>query len=155
MTSKEKIKYYIIKDLDTGLYYRGKGQNRWGKYYNQASIFRNLAQAHNSVEELKRYYKSNAVAIEIEINEQTNTSFEECIKEWEENYGVLQNDEYYLEVIDEWNVRILIDKKTKRYQCYSVSDDIRRLETPMFVEIDAHHLLSKTIKALENNNETK
>ena len=73
----------------------------------------------------------------------------ECIKEWEENYGVLQNDEYYLEVIDEWNVRILIDKKTKRYQCYSVSDDIRRLETPMLVEIDAHNLLSKTIKALE------
>ena len=73
----------------------------------------------------------------------------ECIKEWEENYGVLQNDEYYLEVIDEWNVRILIDKKTKRYQCYSVSDDIRRLETSMLVEIDAHNLIHKTLKALE------
>ena len=89
------------------------------------------------------------------IDQQSNPTLSECIKEWEENYGVLQNDEYYLEVIDEWNVRILIDKKTKRYQCYSVSDDIRRLETPMFVEIDAHHLLSKTLKALENNNETK
>lgn len=32
--------YYVIKDKNTGLYFRGKGVNRWGKYYNQASIYR-------------------------------------------------------------------------------------------------------------------
>lgn len=67
------MKYYIIKDLNTGLYYRGKGQNRWGKYYNQASIFRNLAQANNSAEYLKLYDKSNAVVVEISIVEGKET----------------------------------------------------------------------------------
>ena len=33
-------KYYVIKDKNTGLYFRGKGVNRWGKYFNQASIYR-------------------------------------------------------------------------------------------------------------------
>jgi hypothetical protein len=32
--------HYVIKNPDTGLYFRGKGTNRWGKYFNQASIYR-------------------------------------------------------------------------------------------------------------------
>ena len=28
----QEIKYWVIKNPDTGLYYRGKGDNRRGKY---------------------------------------------------------------------------------------------------------------------------
>ena len=43
--------YYIIRDKNTGLYFRGKGVNRWGKYYNQASIYRLRANAENTIKE--------------------------------------------------------------------------------------------------------
>jgi hypothetical protein len=41
--------YYVIKDKNTGLYFRGKGVNRWGKYFNQASIYRMKAKAEENV----------------------------------------------------------------------------------------------------------
>ncbi len=47
------MEYYVIKNKITGEYYRGKGVNKWGKYYNQASIFRVKRIAEGSVEELK------------------------------------------------------------------------------------------------------
>lgn len=43
--------YYVIRDKNTGLYFRGKGVNRWGKYYNQASIYRLKANAENTIKE--------------------------------------------------------------------------------------------------------
>lgn len=46
--------YFIIKNKVTGDYYRGKGVNKWGKFYNQASIFRVRRMAEGSLEELKR-----------------------------------------------------------------------------------------------------
>ena len=148
MTNREKIKYYIIKDLDTGLYYRGKGQNRWGKYYNQASIFRNLAQAHNSVEELKRYYKSNAVAIEIEINEQTNTSFEECIKEWKKRGYLcfLSKEPKLLDIsnLEEYSV-IKIGLENKHY----IKVDSVLYSSFIPITFEEHNLIHKTLKALE------
>jgi hypothetical protein len=49
--------YYIIKDKNTGNYYRGKGVNRWGKFYNQASIFRILGQATESLAHVKNTRK--------------------------------------------------------------------------------------------------
>lgn len=51
------MQYYIIKDKNTGNYYRGKGVNRWGKFYNQASIFRILGQAAESLEHVKNTRK--------------------------------------------------------------------------------------------------
>lgn len=48
------MQYYVIKDRKTGNYYRGKGVNRWGKYFNQASIFRVEGQAEDSLEHIKR-----------------------------------------------------------------------------------------------------
>ena len=51
------MQYYIIKDKNTGNYYRGKGVNRWGKFYNQASIFRILGQAIESLEHIKNTRK--------------------------------------------------------------------------------------------------
>lgn len=46
--------YYVIKNIATGEYYRGKGVNKWGKYYNQASIYRIKGSAEFSLKELRR-----------------------------------------------------------------------------------------------------
>lgn len=45
--------YYVIKNKTTGEYYRGKGENKWGKYYNQASIYRVKGSARSSLEDLQ------------------------------------------------------------------------------------------------------
>jgi hypothetical protein len=57
------MEYYVIKNKTTGEYYRGKGVNRWGKYYNQASIFRIKKIAEESLEELQR--RGNDVEIKV------------------------------------------------------------------------------------------
>lgn len=44
--------YYVLRDVNTGLYWRGKGENRWGKYFNQVSIYRSRGQAENTVKDL-------------------------------------------------------------------------------------------------------
>lgn len=48
------MEYFVIKDKTTGNYFRGKGVNRWGKFLNQASIYRVLGQAKDSLEHIKR-----------------------------------------------------------------------------------------------------
>ena len=48
------MEYFVVKDSKTGLYFRGKGVNKWGKYFNQASIYRIKAMAENAVEEENR-----------------------------------------------------------------------------------------------------
>ena len=48
---QSKTEYYVVRDKNTGLYFRGKGVNRWGKYYNQASIYRLRANAENTIRE--------------------------------------------------------------------------------------------------------
>lgn len=63
------IQYYIIKNPDTGLYYRGRGVNRWGKYMNQASIFRVRGMAEESCECINR--SERAVIVPIKIIEET------------------------------------------------------------------------------------
>ena len=42
-------KYYVIRNKETGFYFRGKGANRWGKYHNQASVYRMKAHAENTL----------------------------------------------------------------------------------------------------------
>lgn len=32
--------YYVLRNTETGMYFRGKGTNRWGKHFNQATIYR-------------------------------------------------------------------------------------------------------------------
>ena len=146
MTSKEKLKYYIIKDLDTGLYYRGKGQNRWGKYYNQASIFRNLVQANNSVEQLKIYDKSNAVAIENEITELTQKpTLDECIKEWKEKgYAILNRKPELTIESKHYDLCIRICKANLIYEISNYYED-----KPACILPELHYLITKTLKALE------
>ena len=69
---EKEIQYYIIKNPDTGLYYRGKGVNRWGKYLNQASIFRIKGQVVDSCEQINRCHRDGerAVIVPIKIIEE-------------------------------------------------------------------------------------
>jgi hypothetical protein len=63
----QEIKYWVIKNPDTGLYYRGKGENRWGKYYNQASIFRIRGQVEDSCKWINRCHRDGERAVIVEI----------------------------------------------------------------------------------------
>ena len=71
------IQYYIIKNPDTGLYYRGRGTNRWGKYMNQASIFRVRGQVEESCDWINRCHRDGerAVIVPIKIIEQEPETF--------------------------------------------------------------------------------
>ena len=65
------MQYYVIKDKNTGLYFRGKGVNRWGKYLNQASIYRIRGMAEHTLEELS-WRKEQGIIVPIEIIEMEN-----------------------------------------------------------------------------------
>lgn len=71
-----EIQYYVIKNPDTGLYFRGKGVNRWGQYYNQASIYRVKGTAEFSCREINQYKRpgERAVVVPIRIIEETEVS---------------------------------------------------------------------------------
>lgn len=62
--------YYVVRDKNTGLYFRGKGVNRWGKYYNQASIYRIKANAENTIKEVS-WRGEQAEVVPIQIFENT------------------------------------------------------------------------------------
>ena len=51
------VKYFVVKDLNTDLYFLGNGVNKWGRYFNQASIYRIKGAAHSSIKylETRRY----------------------------------------------------------------------------------------------------
>jgi hypothetical protein len=65
------MEYFVVKNKNTGLYFRGKGVNKWGKYCNQASIYRIKAMAENAVEEENRR-GANCVVVPIEIREKVS-----------------------------------------------------------------------------------
>lgn len=62
------MQYYVIKDKNTGLYFRGKGVNRWGKHLNQASIYRVKRMAEQTIEELS-WRGEQGVIVHIKIIE--------------------------------------------------------------------------------------
>ena len=62
--------YYVIRDKNTGLYFRGKGVNRWGKHYNQASIYRVRGMAEHTVKEVS-WRGEQAEIVPIQIIENT------------------------------------------------------------------------------------
>ena len=53
-TEKRLIDYYVVRSKSTGFYFRGKGANRWGEGFNQASIYRIFANAENTANWLTR-----------------------------------------------------------------------------------------------------
>jgi hypothetical protein len=77
--------YYVIKNKTTGEYYRGKGVNKWGKYFNQASIFRVKGTVMSSWEELSRR-GDDVEIVPIQIVETTNKVAEVCHGEWNRKY---------------------------------------------------------------------
>lgn len=58
--------YYVLRNTDTGMYFRGKGVNRWGKYFNQATIYRIKGTALSSMRDIAlRGEKAELVKIRI------------------------------------------------------------------------------------------
>jgi hypothetical protein len=63
------MNYYVVKDLNTGLYFRGKGVNKWGKYFNQASIYRLKKNAEDSANWENLCRGANCIVVPIQIIE--------------------------------------------------------------------------------------
>ena len=58
--------YYVLRNMETGMYFRGKGANRWGKHFNQATIYRVKGTAEHSIKEVAwRGEKAELVRIKI------------------------------------------------------------------------------------------
>lgn len=64
----DATKYYAIRNKVDGMYFRGKGVNRWGKYFNQAAIYRVKGAAMSSLKDILVRRKPNEAPEVIEIN---------------------------------------------------------------------------------------
>ena len=62
-------KYYVIKNKSNGYYFRGKGSNAWGKYYNQSSIYRIKGMAEHICKEISYHKDIPLEVVEIQIKE--------------------------------------------------------------------------------------
>lgn len=96
--------YYVVKDLNTNLYFRGKGVNKWGKYFNQASIYRLKAMAENAVTEENRR-GANCVVIPIQIIETSEPVKEVKYGSWTDHYqsGITVESGVVSTCCDMWN----------------------------------------------------
>ena len=62
--------YYVLRNTETGMYFRGKGVNRWGKHFNQATIYRVKGTAKATIKEVAwRGEKAELVRIKILVVE--------------------------------------------------------------------------------------
>lgn len=60
--------YYVLRNTETGMYFRGKGVNRWGKHFNQATIYRGKGTAEHSIKEVA-WHGEKAELVRIKIFE--------------------------------------------------------------------------------------
>lgn len=60
--------YYVLRNTETGMYFRGKGVNRWGKHFNQATIYRVKGTAEHSIKEVA-WHGETAELVRIKIVE--------------------------------------------------------------------------------------
>lgn len=60
--------YYVLRNTKTGMYFRGKGVNRWGKHFNQATIYRVKGTAEHSIKEVA-WHGEKAELVRIKIVE--------------------------------------------------------------------------------------
>lgn len=60
--------YYVLRNTETGMYFRGKGVNRWGKHFNQATIYRVKGTAEHSIKEVA-WHGEKAKLVRIKIVE--------------------------------------------------------------------------------------
>lgn len=63
----EEVTYWAIKNLKTGLYYRAKGANRWGKYFNQVSFYRIRGMANTFCEKINDGKNADELAVVVPI----------------------------------------------------------------------------------------
>lgn len=64
---EEEVMYWAIKNLVTGLYYRGKGTNRWGKHFNQVSVYRIKGMADTFCEKINTLNRDGELAVVIPV----------------------------------------------------------------------------------------
>ena len=60
--------YYVLRNTETGMYFRGKGENRWGKHFNQATIYRVKGTAEHNIKEIA-WHDEKAELVRIKIVE--------------------------------------------------------------------------------------
>ena len=60
--------YYVLRNTENGMYFRGKGVNRWGKHFNQATIYRVKGTAEHSIKEVS-WHGEKAELVRIKIVE--------------------------------------------------------------------------------------
>lgn len=67
----EEVLYWAIRNTETGLYFRAKGKNRWGKHFNQVSIYRIKGMAQTFCEKINALNnpEERAVVVPIKISE--------------------------------------------------------------------------------------
>ena len=72
VTVQERVlpeeEYYVLRNTETGMYFRGKGVNRWGKHFNQATIYRVKGTAEHSIKEVA-WHGEKAELVRIKIVE--------------------------------------------------------------------------------------
>lgn len=67
MMEHEEVTYWAIKNTATGLYFRAKGKNRWGKHFNQVSIYRIKGMAQTFCEKINALNKEDERAIVVPV----------------------------------------------------------------------------------------
>ena len=65
---ENEVMYWAIKNTETGLYFRAKGKNRWGKHFNQVSIYRIKGMAQTFCEKINALNNPEERAIVVPIN---------------------------------------------------------------------------------------
>ena len=69
---------------------------------------------------------------------------QKILKELQEDWAIIENNETYLILINEFDTRLEIEKKVKRYECYYYGDsyvDIKRYSG--LIDHCTHQLLHK------------
>ena len=104
---EEMAQYYVLRNKDTGMYFRGKGVNRWGKYFNQATIYRVRGTAEASVREVS-WHGEKAEIVPIQIFE-NNAGYRKSSEVAEEIFGEIEATSSYS--VDECNGRKIYSTK--------------------------------------------
>lgn len=64
---ENEVMYWAIKNTMSGLYYRAKGKNRWGKYFNQVSVYRIKGMAQTFCEKINELNNPDERAIVVPV----------------------------------------------------------------------------------------
>lgn len=101
------MRYFIVKDKNTNLYFRGKGTNKWGKYFNQASIYRIRANAEETAEWENTQRGANCEVVQIQITETEKEVREVSHGKWLKEYasGTIASQGFVASCCDMWNER--------------------------------------------------